>query len=258
MRWIAIIIILFFGGLIGYWHATENAGRYFVTDVGGGIIVITIAIWWISATSWNWKRKLAMVAAFGLLPICFKYDGSRSGSAAPHWTWRFGKAKDVGLDDLSWLNNSLQGGVDAWQPAAFHKDFTGFLGDRRDGLVRGFELEPDWEAHPPKELWRHRIGLGWSGFVVKGRYAITQEQREEVEMVTCYHLETGEPLWAHRNTTRFSEGMGSDGPRATPQIDGDWVYALGATGILDGLDLATGELKWSRNVLEEQKSDNLA
>ncbi|MEZ5327363.1 MAG: PQQ-binding-like beta-propeller repeat protein [Verrucomicrobiales bacterium] len=100
------------------------------------------------------------------------------------------------------------------------------------------------------------MGLGWSGFAVKGRYAVTQEQRDALEMVTCYDFENGKPLWAHRNETRFSEGMGGDGPRATPQIDGDRVYAFGATGILDCLELATGNLLWSRQVLVENSTAN--
>ena len=260
MRWIFVIIIVLFAGLIVFAHATEHAGRFFITDIGGGVIVLTAALWFLSTRSWKWPWKMGGIGLFALLPVFFKYDGSRSGSAAPNWTWRFGKAKDAGLDDLANLAK-LDGAGDSeaeqWEPAIYHHPFPGFLGPNRSGILEGFALEPDWNANPPKELWRRRIGLGWSGFAVEGRYAVTQEQREDNEMVTCYDLGSGQPLWAHRNKTRFSEGMGSDGPRATPQIDGDAVFALGATGILDCLALRTGELRWSRNILNEHKSENL-
>ncbi len=50
------------------------------------------------------------------------------------------------------------------------------------------KLERDWAAHPPRELWRRPIGEGWSGFAVVGQVAITQEQREDQEVVAAYDL----------------------------------------------------------------------
>ena len=86
--------------------------------------------------------------------------------------------------------------------------------------------------------------------------AITQEQRGESELIVCYDLAGGNPLWSHTNAARFSEPMGGDGPRATPTIDHDRVYALGATGILDCLNSATGKLIWTRNVLKDDSLPN--
>ena len=149
--------------------------------------------------------------------------------------------RGAGLDDLSGLQPAGNSGADSWKPTGIYQDAPGFLGGDRTGTIKGIELETDWDSSPPEELWRIEMGLGWSGFAVKGRYAVTQEQRDELELVTCYDFESGKPIWAHRNTARFSEGMGGDGPRATPQIDGERVYALGATGILDCLELATGK-----------------
>jgi len=51
--------------------------------------------------------------------------------------------------------------------------------------------------------------------------------------------------------------MGGDGPRATPTIDGGQVFAMGATGILNCLDLETGEPVWSRNILSAPDQENL-
>jgi outer membrane protein assembly factor BamB len=44
--------------------------------------------------------------------------------------------------------------------------------------------------------------------------------------------------------------MGGDGPRATPTFADGKIYALGATGILNCLDAATGELRWSHDISE--------
>ena len=76
----------------------------------------------------------------------------------------------------------------------------------------------------------------------------TQEQRADQEFVSCYDLDTGEVVWTHADPARFWEAIGGPGPRATPSLHGERVYALGATGILNALDAADGAVHWSRNV----------
>jgi len=137
-------------------------------------------------------------------------------------------------------------------------DFPQFRGSsRRDGTIDNLALDADWTAHPPHERWRIPVGLGWSGFAVADGRAITHEQRGEQETVVCYDLPTGRELWTHANDTAFRSIVAGDGPRATPTIAGDRVLTLGATGILDCLDLATGQPHWSVNILQDNGAENL-
>ncbi len=134
-------------------------------------------------------------------------------------------------------------------------EWPSFRGPQRSGQVPGVILETDLDAHPPREIWRIRVGPGWSSFAIAGRRLFTQEQRADDEAVVCWDTETGTELWAHLYESRFYEVVGGAGPRATPTWDDGRLFCLGANGILTRLDSLTGQAVWSADLQEDAKRE---
>lgn len=123
-----------------------------------------------------------------------------------------------------------------------------FRGSGRHGVVSGVALSEDWDTSRPQEIWRTRVGPGWSSFSVAGDRLFTQEQRGEEEAVVCLDAKTGETVWSFTYPGRFWEAIGGAGPRATPTIADDGLYALGADGTLVRLSAIDGSEVWRRDL----------
>ncbi len=134
-------------------------------------------------------------------------------------------------------------------------EWSEFRGPRRDSVVSGITLATDWKVQPPKEVWRRKIGPGWSSFAIAGRRMFTQEQRGDHELVVCYDSDTGNERWQHATPARFWEAIAGAGPRATPTLAQGALFTLGATGALVRFDPLTGTVVWQRNLKDDAQRD---
>ncbi|MDE0627961.1 MAG: PQQ-like beta-propeller repeat protein [Bryobacterales bacterium] len=192
-------------------------------------------------------RRTAMTAA--ILLSCGVWTVLRSegitGAGAAEFRWRWAKTAEQQF--LETRGDEPDSSPETQPAASARGDWSGFRGRHRDGAVQGVRIKTDWNASPPALLWRRPVGPGASSFAVGNGLLYTQEQVGDHEAVTCYSLDTGELVWTHRDEARFWDSHVGPGPRATPALREDRVYALGATGILNALHAADGTVLWSRN-----------
>jgi len=227
--------------------------KFFLTVAVVALTALLVLIWLLFFSKMTTRQRLifaSLLIASAVLVSTQLQTKGLSGDAFPVLTWRFMHSSAIALRDVEVSASRLI--PDSTDVATFLDGYPQFLGPRRNGVIKDVQLETDWKEHPPRLIWRQPVGEGWSAFAVAGPYAVTQEQRGEQELVVCYNVRTGNVHWVHSDEVeRRVFGSGGPGPRATPTLSGSLVLTLGATGILNCLELATGKRLWMVNIIED-------
>jgi outer membrane protein assembly factor BamB len=126
-----------------------------------------------------------------------------------------------------------------------------FLGPQRNGISAETGLLKTWPAGGPKVVWRAEAGVGMSGMAISQGRLVTMFQNGGKQLVVALGAADGKPIWQATVGPDYKNSQG-DGPRATPAIVGDTVYALSGEGILLALKLSDGSELWRHNVAVEQ------
>ena len=260
-RFYVVLSVLVIIGFMIQWNADAIVemvpafGRAFANILILPLIIVglfSFMRWFLWGSVYRWPIKMVVVLAILSFPFVFKIE---HGGDLFSYNVRLRLLSPDQLLALPEVDEASDFPTNA--PASTALPFLGFLGSDRSGRIPGVELE-SWSTEPPSLVWRRDIGAGWSAFAATQGMAITQEQRGDQELVTAYNIQTGKPIWFHAETLRHEDELGGIGPRATPTLDGDQVFAQGATGILVCLDLKTGRLIWRRDIVRDVGSDEQA
>jgi outer membrane protein assembly factor BamB len=132
-------------------------------------------------------------------------------------------------------------------------DWPQFRGIDRDGISRETGLSDSWPESGPKEVWRVPLGEGYSGISVVGNRLYTMyagdHDGKPTEFAAAFDATTGKELWrtpiGEKHDTEFGNG-----PRSTPAVDGDTVFALGSKGDMAALSTEDGSERWRLRLTE--------
>ncbi len=238
--------------------------------------VLLLLIWVVLFSRWRWINKaVILIPALGLIGgfiasvrsvdmsgdvgLTFEYKWqptqeeriaahkAKLGAAAPNAN---PESPTTETSDPVLVGTNYSPSIDTSRHSpATPEDSPAYRGANRDGIVIGPPIRTAWDS-APKPLWEQPVGGGYASMAIVADLLVTIEQRDNNEVVLCYQASTGRELWKYEHPARFFQGMDGPGPRSTPTIDGALVFAQGTDGEVMCLELATGHLKWSKNLLK--------
>jgi outer membrane protein assembly factor BamB len=132
-------------------------------------------------------------------------------------------------------------------------DWPHLWGPAGDGISMA-QLNPSTTPRV-REVWRRKIGSGFSGIAVAGARGYTGESDGNDDHAVAFDVATGRELWRARLGPTYRGHSGSkDGPISTPTADDGRVFIVGPRGGLFALDSATGRVLWQHDLKAEYKA----
>jgi outer membrane protein assembly factor BamB len=136
-------------------------------------------------------------------------------------------------------------------------DWPQWRGPDRDGISSETGLLKAWPEGGPPLVWKTTdVGEGFASLAVAGGRVFTQGQKAGYQILMALDEKTGELLWQQFNGKTYRNRRGN-GPRGTPTVDGDTVYALSSEGNLVAVEAATGKKLWETNLLKRFNTRNI-
>jgi len=136
-------------------------------------------------------------------------------------------------------------------------DWPQWRGPRRDGISNEKGLLKEWPKDGPKLLWKvTNAGSGYSTPAVVGdRLYLLGNEGMEKEFVEALAVADGKRVWLTPLGTvgRPKQNPNYPAARSTPTIDGDVLYALGSDGDLACVEIASGKVRWHKNLQTDFK-----
>lgn len=161
---------------------------------------------------------------------------------------------------LMWLSQGL----------AYGQDWPQWMGPNRDNVWAAKGILEEFPQGGPTIVWRSPVKFGYSGPAVVGdrvyltEFATTdnvgianfeRKSVEGTEAVRCLDAGTGKELWKQEFPTTYAISY-PNGPRATPLVEDDRVYTLGAEGRLICFARDSGKIIWQRDLKSEYKTNS--
>ena len=118
-----------------------------------------------------------------------------------------------------------------------------FRGAWRSGLAADTGLARSWPEGGPAIRWQRPLGEGFASLAIADGRLFTSFSEADQEILVAFDSASGEEIWRRELGPKFEEFFGN-GPRSTPTIDGETVYAVGSRGHLMAVGAGDGDILW--------------
>lgn len=134
---------------------------------------------------------------------------------------------------------------------AIANDWPQWRGPNRTDISNEKGLLKTWPEKGPRLVWTfENAGAGYSGPAIVANRLYTMGTRDNSECVLALAADSGKEIWRTPIGAIFKEGHGN-GPRSTPTVDGEFVYAMGGQSDLVCLEAASGKKVWNKNLKKD-------
>src|SRR5436190_8932668 len=130
-------------------------------------------------------------------------------------------------------------------------DWPQWHGPNRTALSTETGLVKTWPAAGPPVVWSIMgLGDGYGSVAIKGDRIFVQGVKGSQSSVFCLNRADAKTVWATALGPRLGQDRGP-GPRGTPTVENDRLYALTEAGNLGCLKTTDGSIVWQRNILKD-------
>ncbi len=139
------------------------------------------------------------------------------------------------------------------------EDWPEWRGSGRLGLWTETGIVDRFPTGGLTATWRTPVNAGYAGPAVAGGRVYVVDARPAgrpnhmIERIVALDEQSGSVLWTQEWEANYSglQLVYAIGPRATPTVDGDRVYVLGAMGHLLALDVKDGHVRWQKDFVKD-------
>jgi outer membrane protein assembly factor BamB len=131
-------------------------------------------------------------------------------------------------------------------------DWPIFLGPNQDSRSIETGILTKWGETGPKLVWHKRLGTSYGAPTIAAGRLMQFDRFGDQSRLYCLNSQTGQELWKYEFPTKYEDLYGyNNGPRCSPVIDGDRVYAYGVDGLLVCCQADDGKPVWQKNLNKE-------
>ena len=127
-------------------------------------------------------------------------------------------------------------------------DWPQWHGPDRTNISRETGLLKEWPSGGPKLLWSAKgLGSGYGTVAIKGGRIYVQGTKDGQSVVFALNRANGQPVWWAPLGPMLDQDRG-EGPRSTPTVDGDMLYAMTENGDLAAIRAEDARIVWKKNI----------
>jgi len=133
-------------------------------------------------------------------------------------------------------------------PAEAEGPWPRWRGANYDSKSTETGLLQQWPTNGPSRVWLFEdCGLGYAGPAIVGDRLYIMGARDGQDHLLCLDATSGDEIWSTPLGPVFENDWG-DGPRSTPTVDGDFIFAMSSRGFLSCVRIDDGNIVWTTSM----------